>query len=52
MNFKWLKIWARKLLFSISMRISWPDASRDRCLECQIERAFHGGANHKFMETK
>lgn len=48
----WLFNWLRTRRPSISKTFlfSWPDASRDRCLVCAVERRYHQD-DHSFVEV-
>lgn len=50
MNWDWLG--AKRLSFSWTKTFDWPDASKDRCLACAVERGLHKNKDHVFVEQK
>ena len=39
----------KRIELSKTWTFSWPDASRDKCKKCAVERRFHG-SDHEFKE--
>ena len=44
--------WPKSIGFSWSWALNWPDASRDKCRACAVERRFHEHKDHGFLEEK
>ena len=45
----WDWLGTKRLELSKTWTFSWPDASRDKCKKCAVERRFHG-SDHGFKE--
>jgi len=43
---------SRGFSFAVSFLFSWPDASKDKCLECGVIRKSHESRSHKFKEKE
>lgn len=50
MKWDWLNL--KRIGVSFSWKISEPDASRDKCLKCGVERRYHKSDDHLFKEKE
>lgn len=48
----WDWLGKKRLSISKTWLFSFPDASRDRCLACAVERGLHKDRDHEFVEDK
>lgn len=48
----WDWLGRRRLTLSKTWLFSWPDASKDRCCACAVERGLHKNKDHVFRESE
>ena len=48
----WDWLGQKRIALSWTWRFNAPDASKDKCLRCAVERRFHKDQTHEFVEKE